>query len=258
MSYQAISSNTLFHFTSKREYLINILKNNFRPRYCLENFACLTPNNPTADQFTYAFPMTCFCDLTLSNTGKHLHTYGNYGIGLTKDWGKRNGLNPILYVHANSVLWKDIHESSLVIQEQIRQNILFDDDLIKGITRLKFFIKPYEDDYLRNGEIIPNVRFYDEREWRFVPTSPDNEFYFMEKQDFINSAKREEWNNKLPESATLEFTPDDIRYIVVEREDEISKMVDEIMHIKGDKYTCNQLKILTTRIISAEQIREDF
>ncbi len=55
--------------------------------------------------------MTCFCDLPLSNTYKHLEEYGGYGIGLTKDWGKSKGLSPILYVHDNSPLKKAVRAS---------------------------------------------------------------------------------------------------------------------------------------------------
>lgn len=92
--------------------MLNILKNDFRPRFGLEDFSSLKPN---VQNFSYAFPMSCFCDLPLSNTSKHLATYGNYGIGLTKKWGKKNGLNPILYLHKDSNLWIDIDTSIVKI-----------------------------------------------------------------------------------------------------------------------------------------------
>jgi hypothetical protein len=139
MNYPAVSSNTLFHFTPKREYLLNILQNNFRPRYCLEDFTCLKPE---ATSFAYALPMTCFCDLPLSQTGKHLNMYGRYGVGLTKQWGKRSGLNPVLYVQKDSSLWKDIDECSQAINKEVISNAPFNDDILLAITTLKFFIKP--------------------------------------------------------------------------------------------------------------------
>ena len=83
MSFPIISSNTLFHFINKREYLINILSNNFRPRYCFENLSCLYPNAGIPELLDNAVPMTCFCDIPLSNIGNNLATYGNYGLGLS-------------------------------------------------------------------------------------------------------------------------------------------------------------------------------
>lgn len=130
--------------------------------------------------------------------------------------------------------------------------------MTSGITHLMFFMKLYEGDFVHRDETKGNVRFYDEREWRFVPPIDDKHVYFLSKEQFADSDIREEHNNSLPNSASLKFTPDDIRYIIVESEDEIIGMVDDILSIKGDNYKYNQLKKLTTRIISAEQIREDF
>lgn len=258
MTFPIISSNTLFHFTSKRDYLISILKNNFRPRYCLEDLTCLMPDALLPDLINIAIPMTCFCDIPLSNIGKHLNTYGKYGIGLTKKWGMKKGLNPILYVHKDSDLWKTIDENDKAILKYLNDGPA-SEEIIRGISTLRFnYLKPYEGNFPRNGEIIPNVRFYDEREWRFVPPSPNGEYYRLKKMDFDDLTKRQSSNDSLPESATLEFTPDDIRYIIVERESEILETMDKIMELKGEHYTYNQVKLLQTRIISAEQIQEDF
>lgn len=252
MSYPAVSSNTLFHFTSKLEYLINILTNNFRPRYCLEMFSSLSPLS-----LDFAFPMTCFCDLPLSNTGKHLATYGNYGIGLTKEWGMRKGLNPVLYIQKDSDLFKAINRSTMAFALLLKDGDVAE-KLVEGLINLQFFTKPYTGDFLRGGKVVKNVRFYDEREWRFVPKPDNNEYYRMKSSVFENIHLREESNRSLPVSAMLEYEPDDVRYIIVDREDEILQTVDDILQIKGSKYSDDQLKLLTTRIISAERIREDF
>lgn len=258
MSFPIISSNTLFHFTSNREYLIDILTNNFRPRYCLENHGCLIPDAISPHDLDVAIPMVCFCDIPLSNIGKHLDTYGKYGIGLTKDWEKIKGLNPILYVHQNSLLWKAIDNSGIAISKHLTEGKATE-ELIRGLTTLRFeYLKPYEGDFLRAGKIIPNVCYYDEREWRYVPQPPNKEYYRLQKYEFENVEKRKHANENLHDSATLKFTPDDIRYIIVEREDEILETMDEIMKLKGALYTYDQVRLLQTRIISAEQIREDF
>lgn len=99
----AISSNALFHFVNKQEYLEKILSGVFAPRYCLEHF----------DFKLLLFKdvhilMKCFCDIPLSQITNHTKIYGNYGIGFTKEWGKKNGISPIIYVYKNSDTYKSI------------------------------------------------------------------------------------------------------------------------------------------------------
>lgn len=177
MKFPIVSSNTLFHFTNKPEHLINILDNDFRPRLRKEEFGCLTPELPNPELYSYAFPMTCFCDLPLSNIRKHLKQYGKYGIGLTKKRGMSNGLNPVLYLQKDAQLWKNIYHSNMVIQIEASQGSKFNDEIIRGFTALQFFIKPYEGDFCHRGKTESDVRFYDEREWRFVPLLPNEEYY---------------------------------------------------------------------------------
>src|SRR5436190_20070413 len=103
-AYPVVSSNTLFHFTDKIEYLIGILTKNFRARYCLEVFEDSVGERiaEIADDVNFAVPMVCFCDIPLSLTAKHLATYGYYGIGLTKQWAMSQRLSPLLYCHSMS------------------------------------------------------------------------------------------------------------------------------------------------------------
>jgi hypothetical protein len=205
--------------------------------------------------------MTCFCDLPLSNIGKHLSQYGNYGIGLTKEWGMENGLNPILYVHKDSNALKSMEALGVSIFQRMTSKVNLEEfpEVVKAMIATRFYYtKPYIGNFLRNGDLIRDVRFYDEREWRYVPLELLDKYHHLTKVEFLDMEKRQEANNCLPESTVLKFTPDDIRYIIVATEGEILDMVDDILRIKGDKYSHNQLRKLTTRIISAEQIREDF
>ena len=96
-----ISSDTLFHFTNSVDNLLNILINEFRPRYCLENTGKIFIESGELQQ---AFPMVCFCDLPLSQSSHHLDFYGSYGIGMKKEWGIKNSINPVFYLHSQSSL----------------------------------------------------------------------------------------------------------------------------------------------------------
>ncbi len=98
-------SDNLFHFTKSIDILESILKNGFYARYCLEDIRWLNSNE---DKFI-AFPMVCFCDIPLSRATEHTEFYGSYGLGLTKDWGIRNNLNPVVYGTDNGLVRDAIH-----------------------------------------------------------------------------------------------------------------------------------------------------
>jgi hypothetical protein len=245
-----ISSNTLFHFTNSIDNLLNILQNDFSPHYCLEIF-----NNTEL-----AYPMVSFCDLPLFLIRKHLELYGSYGIGLSKSWGMRNSISPILYVHDNSLLSKIKFESILYSPDYVKLKVLSKEALIYRQQLYWSFLKNYKGRTYRNGKYIDDVRFYDEREWRFVPDSSVfiGGRFVLEKEEYLDENKRSDANSKLAEKFKLEFTPNDIQYIIVNRESEILQMIRDIERIKGNRYTADDVKILTTKIISYERISEDF
>lgn len=87
---KTLSSSTLLHYTERVEYLYDILENDFSPRICIEKL------NPFS-RSEIAIPMKCFCDIPLSQVGDHTKQYGEYGIGLTKEWGKKKGISPVFY-----------------------------------------------------------------------------------------------------------------------------------------------------------------
>src|SRR5688572_1634832 len=99
----AISANTLFHFT-KIEGLQGILRSRgFYCQYSDEHFENILPKS-SKHRFCYV-PMISFCDLTimqLCNDSVHRESFGEFGIGLTKEWGTRNGVSPVMYVHRHS------------------------------------------------------------------------------------------------------------------------------------------------------------
>ena len=69
----------------------------------------------------WAYPWYVFVIFPLSQLKDHVKVYGSYGIGMSKDWGRRMGINPILYIHGKSELVK--HISGLVMQlSTIKQN----------------------------------------------------------------------------------------------------------------------------------------
>lgn len=262
----SISSNCLFHFSDKIENIINILSNTFRPRYCLENYGTLFTGLVTgmSDKLNeHALPMVSFCDLPLSNVKEHLEFYGDYGIGLKKKWGINNGLNPILYLCPDSKLCKHFLNIFHITQERCikRGEKPYPDELLNFFEMVSL-IKLYKGKMWRKGKYTEERNFYNEREWRYVPNRSDlvrvaGSGWALKKEEFLDSEKLKQANKLLFNNFQLSFEPDDIKYIIVSKESEIIEMIKKVEEIK-DKYNPNTVKLVASRIISAEQIREDF
>ncbi len=269
-SQSRISANTLFHFTSSKEYLVDILIHTFHPRYCPEDIPILGKEYEKDDIPNHAFPMTCFCDIPLSQISDHAEKYGNYAIGLSKDWGIKNGINPILYTIPNTTLAnsiKDLVDSLLDLPAT--SSIVEAKNQLKSYQNLiclACFSKNYEGRQFKNGEYKgEKINFYNEKEWRYVPTMKVMDTIMkkskiavaMPGNIFTNNETVKEWNKVLREECNIPFTPNDIKYIIVKSEEEIVPMFEEVMRIKA-QFSDEEKKLLTTRIISMENIREDF
>jgi hypothetical protein len=257
-----LSANSLFHFTDSLENLVNILTNEFRPKFCLEDFSVLRGSTMAAsapdEEFKWAVPMVCFCDLPLSQTSYHLSIYGNYGIGLTKEWGRRKGISPLMYVYSDSLLTVKLIAMIDRVMKNKRAKRL-GRELIRDFNDIFSFVKPYEGDFWRRGVTIPNVRFYNEREWRFVPSliHDDPNPWGLTYDVFLDDEKRKAANDQLAQTYRISFEPNDIKYLVVGSESEIVPLISQIETIKG-RYSYDDVRLLFSRVISAEQIRHDF
>lgn len=208
-SYPPISANTLFHFTNSLDNLLNILRNEFRPRFCLENYNLLGRQVPEDMGYEFAVPMVCFCDLPLSQTATHLSVYGDYGVGMTKAWGTRNGITPVLYLYRESLLTQRYAEMFKIAARE-EPNSPKRNRLSKALYDFACFIKPYEGDLWRESAILSNIRFYNEREWRFVPVLPEDFFRTgLSKEAFLNDDTRNAANEKLGQLSRIPFEPND-------------------------------------------------
>jgi len=284
-----ISANTLFHFTKEKKFLLSILKNGLFIRYSLETYGGILKSN---DELV--LPMCCFCDIPLSQVKEHTKKYGSYSIGLSKEWGMRNGISPVLYAHKKSDTAKllnsltsdldkifDIEETNenekylskhKLTQEQeafIKQeklNYLLEksgkiNELSEQLGHFLKYIKPYEGRGYSNGKEFEKVRFYDEKEWRYVPPKDllkKLEIKDIYKRKFYTDERRRRYINiQLAKHKKLSFTPKDIKFIVVKKDSEIPEMIENLRKIFQETASYKDLMILNSRLISLEQIVND-
>ena len=252
-----LSPDSLFHFTPCRKNIVGILKNTFYPRYCYEEFDL---TDKSKDRYTYigdAFPMVCFCDIPLSQLMSHIETYGRYGFGMTKEWGIRSGLNPVIYYNKNSHMANAIDELAQSLKGSSRK-------VIEELAVVLMYLKPYEGILYRGGRVTKkDVRFYDEHEWRYVPdirVMHDKKLELVLLEEiYLQPRKLKAANKKLERDETrLSFTADDIKYIIIDKESEINEMIRELRVIKGSKYDLDTIERMVSRIITVKQIENDF
>lgn len=241
-------ADNLFHFTKNIDVVKSILSHGFYPRYCLEDTDYLR-----LDTKYIAYPIICFCDIPLSRISDHTSFYGEYGFGLSKEWGLKNNLNPVLYTPQNGIL--PIHLKRLfdLRKEQKEDENLEELKTEIGSTYLDIIplVKPTNGKMVIGGNVIEK-EFYQENEWRFILRNQDVQIFIPH-----NSYENEkEEKNKDVEKYKLEFSPSDIRYIFVKRDHEIPGIIDHI-NTNLSRFPLNDIKILTSRITSLETIAGD-
>lgn len=275
-----ISANTLFHFTHEQDTLLKILEFGFRPKYSRE-FGKSTNNRPSESHI----PMVCFCDLPLSSIERHskgyectlngishpIKGYGEFGLGLSKEWGVRQNLNPVTYVTLKSHLLNyaidTVSRSGAIVDEyfsgvnndirNVPKRIIDSIHNIYGSAlNVISYIKPYED--FETGQ-----RYYNEREWRFVipfdisklntfypvltHVYPDAEATIAGLQSIINGDSMHR----------LVFNPSDIKYIIVKHDKDVQVVLKHLISLP-EKYSSEAIQRLASHILTSEQIHEDF
>lgn len=244
----AISTNSIIHYTNSFKILELILKEGFKIKYCVEKLK-LADGNSNA-----AHPMISFCDIPLSDSKQHFDAYGKYGIGLTKEWAVRNGVNPVLYIDHNSLFAKSLME---LIKERRNKETNITPTQAEQILQIKAYAKNYSGLLKRKAVDNPNYKFYDEREWRLVPnaTQINGASFSLNLSTFEKD--KNGYNEKLKD-CRITFESKDISYIIVEHTSEIPKIINFLRTEYSDRCTAKELDILFSKICSTEQIIADY
>jgi hypothetical protein len=105
------------------------------------------------------------------------------------------------------------------------------------------------------------VRFYNEREWRYVPRPKKAEipsgFYRcgMPPQVYSDEQKRFAANQILALTLPLTFQVRDIKYVIVDREQEIDQLAE---WLEKRLTNHNDARLVISKVISSDQIESDF
>jgi hypothetical protein len=166
----------------------------------------------------------------------------------------KKGLNPVLYIEQYSHLGP--HMLNVFSQFYNKPNPTEFEYNIAEVIR---YLKNYEGTLKRrNKPPVLNYRFSDEREWRYIVPRDLLQPMFMVKGEYeeqlTEASKQIKQNVDLQR---LDFVPDDINYIIIKEESEISEFIRILRDAKGKKFTQDQIERLMTRIITTERIEKD-
>lgn len=252
-----IQADTLFTFTSELEFLIPYIENAcLYPRYYDEDIEYLN-----IDKLKKIYiPMKCFCDINLHRINCHLDWYGYYGLAFPKEWGMKNGIQPIQYINPKSKLRKDF---TTVFNQMLNNTTSLTDklsDMMKSFMLHKLmYYKPYEGKMRnRRSKKVENKCFTDECEWRYVPNLSDTEFQqIYYDPNIMNAGIMNDISNSLTKvpGISLDFDYTVIKYIIIKTTDDFVKLVSVIDNLKIDVNTRNEL---ISKIIIWDKSKEDF
>lgn len=270
-----LSAATLFHFTRNLETLKKILSGGFKPFYSSEDLKMFDIHECPG------IPMVSFCDIPLSHTQNHVGVYGRYAIGFEKNWGMRKNISPVHYIYEGSVCARVISEVHKSLPEDAF-NIECGCMKFNPLTAIFFYGKPYRGQMRRTdsvtGQMVDKgeVIFYDEREWRYVPFADETIIHngefpaeirpMLSEKEYLKSDVLDKATAALHSHYKLTFGAEDVKYLIVQHDDEIPEMVDfiydEVQRFgeNTELRSCpeHEKKRLTTRLISMRQIEQDF
>ncbi|NOS83521.1 MAG: hypothetical protein HOP31_00140 [Ignavibacteria bacterium] len=235
------NTNSLTHFTQKFEYLINILTQGLKYSFVKEDlplsgFPGTISEIPGIISYHKDSFVVCFCDIPFKNIDEHIIQYGKYGIGLSKEWCKKQGVTPLRYFHEHtpdlqnigfissltflSALNNGIQPIQMVIEELQDKNLIREDfnvaDLEKLPNEIQHIIKLFNREYiLAMGYVsyqADYLRTYSGN-WKDRVTGEVTEriFYYESEWRISTFSNKEEF---------FKFPYDVIDYVIVNTEDE--------------------------------------
>lgn len=254
----AVCTNSVIHYTkgsddlSGIDVLKKILREGFIPKCCKEMIL------KGDEKIVMNISEVSFCDIPLSQISDHVSAYGPYAIGLTKDWARLKGLNPVIYITKDSIIQGaliDILQTTKSIVEAVPSLGAYGLNFLHSAKVNLSFFKYESAPLYRKGELIEeNYLYYKEREWRYVVNPIEFEEGIIWEEPIT---KIQERNERLKDSRyRLGFQIEDISYIIVEKESEIPDMVSFVKELYKDESA--EVDILLTKITSMERIKSDY
>ena len=227
----------LYHYTSRADYLSDILRSGFWPRYCAEDFSWIDNGRP----LYLMIPMVCFCDIPIGLSANHKKAYGNYTIGMSKDWGKDIGSCPLLYIYTGSPLATHLSK----IGRKVHAGD-FSQEKLGDYAYFLPYLKPvtgYFPDGKHAGPRYTETKDFDEEmEWRYVPADLIGTIYSEQLFGGGAEIKRRKLNEST-KGMRLKFKPEHVEQIIVQSKGEREAILREFPYYKDRICLWNEIEL---------------
>jgi hypothetical protein len=216
----------LYHFTSELSFLAQILEKGFWPRYCPEDFSWTVGGRP----LYLMIPMVSFCDIPLGMAAEHKAAYGDFMVGLNKDWGKQAKVTPLLYIYDGSPIAEHVAKyGRALLAGQLTPDKLGD------LLPLVPYMKPVTGFFPGKKYTHHTTEckdFDEEMEWRYVPHELLHTIY---TEDIFedDAFKRKQQRNETSLNRRLTFSADDVELIVVRTEEDRTELARRFPDFAG-------------------------
>ena len=216
-------TNTLFHSIREYESLKNIIKQKgFKASYA----------NEVIGEFNVKILMVSFSNVALFESKSQID-YGDFSIGLTKQWGMKNNLQPVVYTYEESELGISFMEIIIITGRSVvrmQSDSPLKNDLVK-ILDDNINIIQYLKNIMVKNKLGTEFSAFNDREWRFVHKHGNCNSLIWEK-NFLDNTDFEEYKSpKLNEKpytneVVLNFELSDVKYIIVEENSQKREIFD--------------------------------
>lgn len=169
--------------------------------------------------------MISLSDIPLADVGEYLDQYGGYLFGFSRKWVINTGFNPVWYCE----------KTNIATQEHFKMLLDGKGKDASMIKKLLFYYSSYMKNiegplYVKSKNCTySNYRFYDEREYRYVPDLAELAkkkiapiLYERDYNDYKASNKNARINLSIP------FTFDDIKIIIVKTDKQVAFLEDKL------------------------------
>jgi len=170
-----ISTDNLYHYTNKFKWIISILEEGFKFNKCeeklpLTGFSSSIFSHPEIVKHLIHPEVVCFCDIPFSLVSDHINKYGEYCIGLTKDWGMKNGITPIRYVHFDTPDLKD--EKFYLLKASAENYYRFNNSMLQMVNQMLIDSGDFEGLSEKDYQSLP-------KKWEKIISQMDCEYHNM-------------------------------------------------------------------------------
>ena len=206
-----LSSNILWHQTKKDAFFKILRSKEFLFSYCIEKVF------PIKGDQGLAIPMISMSDFPFSEIANNKWAYGDYAIGLSREWGIKNRFSPVLYCNRNSNLYEHLTD---LMDDAIKKNNM---DSFFNCVSLFSYMKFVQDALKTSRKEYINYRFYDERENRLVLD------WHQETEVSLYLSEAEYSDYKINKgSSTLDFGVkfawEDVKYLIVNSDSNVTEV----------------------------------